>query len=108
MRDLRSLLLQKMKGYLLGIGAEIDGQLVAMLCLYRAGADRTANPRQVFGSALLVDAAHRARLYSFSNMYRRVLQQVEANFPDVREVLLEVYRENLPVYAAHVRRRPAG
>ncbi len=89
-------LLQKMKGYLLGIGAEIDGQLVAMLCLYRAGADRTANPRQVFGSALLVDAAHRARLYSFSNMYRRVLQQVEANFPDVREVLLEVYRENLP------------
>lgn len=89
-------LLQKLKGYLFGVGAEISGKLAAIICVYRAGADRSANSHQVFASALLVDAAYRTRLYSFTEMYRLMLRHLRESMPQVREILLEVYRENLP------------
>ena len=89
-------LIQKMKGYLYGVCAELDGELIAMLCVYRAGADRSANPHQVFASALLVDKAHRTMLYSFMELYRLMIRHLEQTMPEVREILLEVYNKNLP------------
>ncbi len=89
-------LLQKLKGLLYGVCAEHDGEIIALLCAYSAGADRTANPHQVFVSALLVDEAHRTRLYSFIGMYRLLLQHLAKTMPEVRELLLEVYSGNLP------------
>lgn len=88
-------LLQKLKGLLYGVCAEHDGEVIALLCAYRAGADRTANPHQVFVSALLVDEAYRTRLYSFIGMYRLLLQHLAKTMPEVRELLLEVYSGNL-------------
>lgn len=88
--------IQKMKGLVFGVCADRGSEIIAMLCVYRAGADRSANPHQLFVSALLVDAAHRTKLYSFMQLYRLMLLRVTTTMPEIREILMEVYSGNLP------------
>lgn len=87
------------RGMYFAVVGELEGRIIAVNAIYPAGSDRVALPHQVFGSTLLIDKDYRKHLYSFPEIHKQMLYHLEEHYPDVTEILMELYTHNLqPLY----------
>ena len=82
--------IQKRRGLLFAIVAELDGQIIAHVGVYPAGCQRVAGPKEVFMDSFLIDKKYRTRIYSLYTMYSRTLYHLYEFYPNVRVMISEV------------------
>ncbi len=82
--------IQKRRGLLFAIVAELDGEIIAHVGVYPAGCQRVATPREVFMDSLLIDKKYQTRIYSLYVMYSRTLYHLYEFYPNVRVMISEV------------------
>ena len=82
--------IQKRRGLLFAIVAELEGEIIAHVGVYPAGCQRVATPREVFMDSLLIDKKYQTRIYSLYVMYSRVLYHLYEFYPNVRVMISEV------------------
>ena len=81
---------QKRRGLLFAIVAELDGEIIAHVGVYPAGCQRVGTPREVFMDSLLIDKKYQTRIYSLYVMYSRILYHLYEFYPNVRVMISEV------------------
>lgn len=82
--------IQRKRGLLFAIVAELDGQIIAHVGVYPAGCQRVAGPKEVFMDSFLIDKKYRTRIHSLFAMYARTLYHLYEFYPDVRVMISEV------------------
>ena len=82
--------IQKRRGLLFAIVAELDGEIIAHVGVYPAGCQRVAGRKEVFMDSFLIDKKYRTRIYSLYTMYSRTLYHLYEFYPDVRVMISEV------------------
>jgi len=82
--------IQKRRGLLFAIVAELDGEIIAHVGVYPAGCQRVANTREVFMDSFLIDKKYRTRIYSLYTMYSQTLYHLYEFYPSVRVMISEV------------------
>ena len=82
--------IQKRRGLLFAIVAELEGEIIAHVGVYPAGCQRVGTPREVFMDSLLIDKKYRTRIYSLYVMYSRILYHLYEFYPNVRVMISEV------------------
>ena len=82
--------IQKRRGLLFAIVAELEGEIIAHVGVYPAGCQRVAGPKEVFMDSFLIDKKYRTRIHSLFVMYTRVLFHLYEFYPNVRVMISEV------------------
>ena len=82
--------IQKRRGLLFAIVAELEGEIIAHVGVYPAGCQRVGTPREVFMDSLLIDKKYQTRIYSLYVMYSRILYHLYEFYPNVRVMISEV------------------
>lgn len=82
--------IQKRRGLLFAIVAELEGEIIAHVGVYPAGCQRVAGTREVFMDSFLIDKKYRTRIHSLFMMYSRTLYHLYEFYPDVRVMISEV------------------
>ena len=82
--------IQKRRGLLFAIVAELEGEIIAHVGVYPAGCQRVGTPREVFMDSLLIDKKYQTRIYSLYVMYSRTLYHLYEFYPNVRVMISEV------------------
>ena len=82
--------IQKKRGLLFAMVAELGGEIIAHVGVYPAGCQRVAGPHEVFMDSFLIDKKYRTKIHSLYEMYARTLYHLYEFYPDVRVMISEV------------------